>query len=54
MYDFIWNGKKDKVKRLTLINPIESGGLAMPHLDSMINAQRVMCVVKMLSQYKSG
>ena len=28
-YKFIWNGKRDKVARKTLINTIENGGLKM-------------------------
>ena len=31
IFDFIWKGK-DKVKRLTLINDIEDGGLKAPYL----------------------
>ena len=28
-YDFIWNGKKYKIKRETLCKPLEEGGLNM-------------------------
>lgn len=40
----------DKVKRLTLINKIEKGGLKMIDLESMIQAQRVMWVKRFFKQ----
>ena len=40
IFDFIWKGK-DKVKRRALINNIESGGLNMIHLESLIQAQKM-------------
>ena len=47
LFNFIWKGK-DKVKRVTLINDVNEGGLKMPHIDSMIEAQRIMCIQKFL------
>ena len=41
LFDFIWKGK-DKVKRSSLISDIEDGGLKAPHLDSIIQTQRIM------------
>ena len=32
------------MKRATLINDINEGGLKMPHIESMIEAQRNMCI----------
>ena len=52
LYSFIWKGK-DKVKRSALINDIEDGGLKMLDLESMISAQRVMCVKKYVEHYES-
>ena len=43
LYGFIWNGK-DKIKRSALINDIEHGGLKMLDIESMIKAQRIMCL----------
>ena len=43
LYSFIWKSK-DKVKCSALINDIEDGGLKTTDLESMISAQRVMCV----------
>ena len=45
IYDFIWKGK-DKVKRSSLINVVEYGGLKDPHLESIIKTQRIMCCKK--------
>ena len=39
MYHFIWSAKMDKVKRATLINKIEKGGLKMIDLETMIQSQ---------------
>ena len=52
LYSFIWKGK-DKVKRSTLINDTEDGGLKMLDLESMISAQRVMCVKKYVENCES-
>ena len=48
IYNFIWNGR-DKVKRCALISDIENGGLKMLDIsESMITAQRVICLKKFL------
>ena len=52
LYSFIWKGK-DKVKRAALINDIEDGGLKMLDLESMISAQRVMCVKRYVENFES-
>ena len=52
LYSFIWKGK-DKVKRSALINDIEVNGLKMLDLESMISAQRVMCVKKYVENHES-
>ena len=51
LYSFIWKGK-DKFKRSPLINDIEDGGLKMLDLESMISAQRVMCIKKYVENYQ--
>ena len=40
IFDYIWKGK-DKVKRTTLVSDIEDAGLKAPHLESIIETQRV-------------
>ena len=51
-FNFIWKGK-DKIKRLALINDIEYGRLKMMDLESMIRAQRIMCLKKYIQDYTS-
>ena len=47
LYSFVWKGK-DKVKRTAFINPIDKGGLKMPNIESMIPAQRIICIKRYL------
>ena len=53
LYSFIWKGK-DKVKRTAFINPIDKGGLKMPNIESMISAQRIVCIMRYLSSDLAG
>ena len=53
LYNFIWRGK-DKVKRVSLINEIEFGGLKMLDIESMLKTQRVMCLKKYIEDYPSS
>ncbi|KAJ8022950.1 hypothetical protein HOLleu_37998 [Holothuria leucospilota] len=38
IFDFIWQGNPDKVKRSVLINDIQKGGLKAIHIKSFINS----------------
>ncbi|KAJ8044592.1 LINE-1 retrotransposable element ORF2 protein [Holothuria leucospilota] len=38
IFDFIWGGNPDKVKRSAIINPVSSGGLKVTHISSFINS----------------
>ena len=49
IYDFIWNSKKAKIKKLTLIGKYADGGLKAPHLKTMIQAQRAMWIKRYIS-----
>ena len=51
-FNFIWKGQ-DKIKRLALINDNEYGGLKMLDLESMILAQRTMCLKRYIEDYAS-
>ena len=44
--NFIWNGKKPKIKYTTLINDYDQGGIRLPDLDTMIQANRVRWALK--------
>ena len=48
LYSFVWKGK-GKVKCTAFINPIDKGGLKMPNIESMISAQRIICIKRYLS-----
>ena len=52
IYSFIWKGR-DKIKRLALISDYKNGGLRMPHTQTMIDTQRVMCLKKYSEDYIS-
>lgn len=53
IFDFIWKGK-DKVKRSSLVSESEDGGLKAPHLESIIETQRVLCCKKLASDQPSS
>ena len=53
LYSFIRKGN-DKIKRAPLINTIENGGLKMPDIESMIKAQRILCIEKVLDTNPAG
>jgi hypothetical protein len=40
-YKFLWNGKKDKIKRSIIINEYEEGGLKMPNIQSFYKALKM-------------
>jgi len=43
LYSFLWNGT-EKVKRLTMISDIANGGLKMPHLESIIETEKIIWI----------
>ena len=47
-YQFIWNFKRDKIKRKTLIGSIENGGLNMIELTSFINYLKIKWIKRTL------
>jgi len=50
--NFIWNGKKPKIKYSTLINDFDQGGIRLPDLETMIKANRVRWALKIRSSKK--
>ena len=53
LYNFIWNSGEDKIKRLTPISDYKNGGLRMPHIETLIKTQRIMCMKKYLDSHNS-
>ena len=45
LFRFLWRGK-DKIKLLSLISDYRKGGLRMPHIDTLVKTQRIMCLKK--------
>ena len=42
LYNFIWNQKKPLLSKITLIQPIEQGGMSMVSISKFINAAKIM------------
>jgi hypothetical protein len=53
-FNFLWSGKKDKIKRKTIIGDYNKGGLRMLELKSFIIAQRAMWVKRLLKPGKAS
>ena len=49
IYNFIWDGKRDKVKRLTLIADYDKGGLNMIDIKSYFNTLKVKWVSRLIN-----
>ena len=47
--DFVWQGKKPKIKFTTLIAPNEMGGIRFPDIESRVKVQRIQWVKRILS-----
>ena len=52
-FGFIWK-EKDMIKRLASIDDTDYGGLKMLDLESMILAQRTMCLKRYVEDYASS
>ena len=52
IYKFIWKGT-DKIKRLAIISDYKNGGLRMPHIETLIDTHRIMCLKKYSQDYIS-
>ena len=53
-FKFLWSGKKDKVKRKTIIADYGDGGLKMLDFKSFISAQRAMWVKRICKEGKAS
>ena len=50
MYKFIWSNKPEKIKRKVLTSDIPNGGLKMLDLQSMVKAQKVMWIKRLMTE----
>ena len=53
MYNFIWLGKPDKIKRLTIIQDYREGGLRMVDIRAFMKALKLTWIKKLFTQYTS-
>ncbi len=47
MYDFLWNGKPDKISRKLIIQTYENGGLKMIDIKSFINTLKASWITRL-------
>lgn len=52
--NFIWNGRKPKIKYQTLIGDLSEGGVRLPDLETMIETNRVKWALKLLDRQSSS
>ena len=52
-YKFIWNGKRDKIKRKMLYTSLEEGGLNLTEINIFMDSLKVTRIRKMLKEDKS-
>ena len=50
LYDFLWDGKGDKVKRTEMINNYEKGGLKMIHVHSFSESVKMKWIPGYLNE----
>ena len=48
IFNFIWDGKPDKIKRTQLIQSVENGGIRLTDIDSFLNAIKCSWVKRYL------
>ena len=48
IFKFIWNGKREKIKRTTLIKNVQNGGLNAPDIEAIILTARVSWIKRYL------
>lgn len=48
LFNFIWNGKQDELKRSTLIADYSTGGLNMIDIDSYFNTLKIKWVSRLM------
>ena len=47
-FRFLWNNKRDKIKRKVIMNNYEEGGLKLPHIESYCYALKMSWIQKLL------
>jgi exonuclease III len=47
-YDFVWNGKPDKISRKMVHNPVEKGGIGLPNLEHFEMSLKITWIRKFI------
>ena len=50
--DFIWNGRKPKIKKDTLIGDYSEGGLKLPDFSVTLKANRIKWILRLIQSFK--
>ena len=50
IFSFLWDGKTPKVKRETMINNINEGGLGMPDVYSVNNTSKISWIKRLTNE----
>lgn len=54
LFEFIWNGKRDKIKRNTIIGNFEEGGLKMPDVESYFDSLKLSWILRINTDEKAN
>ena len=54
IYNFIWNGKPDKIKRNILVGTRETGGLQVPHIPTLCSSLKITWVKRLMNPNNTG
>ena len=54
MFDFLWDGKPDKINRKTIVQDYKNGGLKMIEIDSFIKSIKAGWVKRLSNEHNSG
>ena len=54
MFQFLWDGKPDKIKRNLIIQDYSKGGLKMVEIYSYINSLKIKCIKRILDKENKG
>jgi len=49
LFAFLWNNKKDKIKRESIYKDYDKGGIRMTDVDIMIKALRLVWIPRLLN-----
>ena len=54
MFDFLWDGKPDKISRKVIVQNYSNGGLKMIEIESYINSLKAKWIKRLLDKHNTG